>query len=254
MRNTWAAYLVDTNTGNIEWTLGGKHSSFKFASGASFQWQHDVQLHKGNMVSVFDDACCAIGASDRRRRAVRPAGWCCRLDTSAKTVTQAAQYTRGKKFNAAFLGNTDLLPNGNVAIGWGSQPFFSELSKTGKVLLDVAFPNPDVNYRTYVQRWTATPSRGAQRGRAQGQTRRAGVRELERRHPAGRVARDGRQRCKASCSGRLPSGQDRIRDPDQAGLDYKAYKVQALDSKGHVLRTSGLFPTAKPPSTLPPGY
>lgn len=158
MRNTWAAYLIDTKTGNIEWTLGGKHSSFKFASGASFQWQHDVQLHKGNLVSVFDDACCAIGAT------IGPPsgptrGLVLKLNTSAKTVTQTAQYTRGKKFNAAFLGNTDLLPNGNVAIGWGSQPFFSELSSTGKVLLDVAFPNPDVNYRAYVQRWTGTPSR-----------------------------------------------------------------------------------------------
>ncbi len=30
MRNTWAAYLVNIATGKIEWTLGGRHSSFKF--------------------------------------------------------------------------------------------------------------------------------------------------------------------------------------------------------------------------------
>ena len=34
MRNTWAVYLVDIEkTGKIEWTLGGKHSSFKVPDG-----------------------------------------------------------------------------------------------------------------------------------------------------------------------------------------------------------------------------
>ena len=47
MRNTWAAYLVNIDTGKIEWTLGGKHSSFKFGPGAAFQWQHDVALQPG---------------------------------------------------------------------------------------------------------------------------------------------------------------------------------------------------------------
>ena len=30
MRNTWGAYLVDSASGRIIWTLGGKNSSFKF--------------------------------------------------------------------------------------------------------------------------------------------------------------------------------------------------------------------------------
>ena len=253
MRNTWAAYLIDTKTGSVEWTLGGKHSSFKFASGASFQWQHDVQLHKGNVVSVFDDACCAIGAT------IGPPsgptrGLVLKLNTTAKTVTQAAQYTRGKKFNAAFLGNTDLLPNGNVAIGWGSQPFFSELSNTGKVLLDVAFPNPDVNYRTYVQRWTAAPSRGPN--------------AVVRKGNHGALVFASWNGATQLAAWRVLAGSDAkhlavvVSRQDKSGFEtqiklsstYKAYKVQALDSKGHVLRTSGVFPTATPPSTLPPGY
>ena len=42
MRNTWAAYKVNIATGKVEWTLGGRHSSFKFGPGADFRWQHDV--------------------------------------------------------------------------------------------------------------------------------------------------------------------------------------------------------------------
>ena len=177
-----------------------------------------------------------------------------KLNTSAKTVTQTAQYTRGKKFNAAFLGNTDLLPNGNVAIGWGSQPFFSELSNTGKVLLDVAFPNPDVNYRTYVQRWTAAPSRGPN--------------AVVRKGNHGALVFASWNGATQLAAWRVLAGSDAkhlavvVSRQDKSGFEtqiklsstYKAYKVQALDSKGHVLRTSGVFPTATPPSTLPPGY
>ena len=60
MRNTWGAYLIDINTGKIEWTLGGKHSSFKFGPGAAFQWQHDVALAPNSTVTMFDDHCCQL--------------------------------------------------------------------------------------------------------------------------------------------------------------------------------------------------
>ena len=60
MRNTWAAYMVDGQTGAIEWQLGGKHSTFQVPADASFEWQHDVQLHPGSIVTMFDDDCCEI--------------------------------------------------------------------------------------------------------------------------------------------------------------------------------------------------
>ena len=55
MRNTWAAYLVDITTGKIQWTLGGKDSSFEFGANADFQWQHDVTIaarHDGRRCST----------------------------------------------------------------------------------------------------------------------------------------------------------------------------------------------------------
>ena len=66
MRNTWAVYKVNISTGQIEWTLGGRHSSFKFDSGAGFQWQHDVSVYPGtNYVTMFDDHCCQITGGER---------------------------------------------------------------------------------------------------------------------------------------------------------------------------------------------
>jgi hypothetical protein len=253
MRNTWAAYLVDAKTGHIEWTLGGNHSSFKMGPGASFQWQHDVEMRPGNIVSIFDDACCAIGGGGPPIPNGPSRGLLLTLNASAKTATLKQQYTHGAKFDAAFLGNTDVLPNGNVAIGWGSQPFFSQYSSKGKLLLDAELPTPNVNYRAYVQNWVGKPSRS----------------------PNG-VVRNGKHGALvfASWNGatqvrswRVLAGPDAkhltaVASRTRTGFEtviplkgfFKKYKVQALDSRGHVLGTSEAFPTPKPPSTLPPGY
>ena len=64
MRDTWAAYLLDVDTGRIEWTLGGKHSTFDLEPEARFEWQHDVTLHPGSVVTLFDDHCCQVRGAD----------------------------------------------------------------------------------------------------------------------------------------------------------------------------------------------
>ena len=63
------------------------------------------------------------------------------------------------------MGNTQLLPNGDVFVGWGEVPFFSEYTTSGKLLFDAAFPSPDMSYRAYVQPWVGKPLYAAQRRR-----------------------------------------------------------------------------------------
>ncbi len=159
LRNTWAAYLLDTASGKIIWTLGGKNSTFRIPKPAQFQWQHDVQIQSGNIVSVFDDACCGMTPSGDFLNPNGPArGLVLRLNMSRHTASMVSQYKRGNKFYVAFLGNTDLLSNHNVTIGWGSQPFFSEFSPSGKLLLDAAWPTPDQSYRAYTVDWVGEPT------------------------------------------------------------------------------------------------
>ncbi len=69
MRNTWSAYLVSRTTNGIEWTLSGnpKLSTFALPTKARFHWQHDVEMHAGNVVSVFDDGCCGVKAHQERQ-------------------------------------------------------------------------------------------------------------------------------------------------------------------------------------------
>ena len=158
MRNTWAAYLVDIGSGGIEWTLGGRHSSFKFGPGAEFQWQHDVVLQPGSTVSLFDDHCCQLTGGGTHVPPTGPSrGLVLKLDPSAHTAALAAQYPGDGKFESEFMGDTQTLPKGNAFVGWGSEPSFSEYGPSGQLILQGEFPSSDLSYRATVERWVGLP-------------------------------------------------------------------------------------------------
>ena len=158
MRNTWAAYKVNIATGRIEWTLGGKHSSFKLAPGAGFQWQHDVMVYPGTpFVTLFDDACCKITAAGRHLPSGPSRGLVLKLDMATHTATAADQYTQGPSFHSEFMGDMEPLPGGNELVGWGSQPCFSEYTASGRMLLDAVLPGGDLTYRATVEPWVGVP-------------------------------------------------------------------------------------------------
>jgi EmrB/QacA subfamily drug resistance transporter len=158
VRNTWAAYLIDTATGRIEWTLGGKRSSFTFGKGADFQWQHDVAFGPGSTINMFDDHCCQLTGGGTSVPATAPSrGLVLALDENAKTATLLAQYSGGDQFETEYMGDTQPLPNGNAFIGWGSEPYLSEYSRAGRQLLQGRFPGPDLSYRSTLEPWVGLP-------------------------------------------------------------------------------------------------
>jgi hypothetical protein len=161
MRNTWAAYLVDIGTGRVAWTLSGNPSisTFSLPSNARFHWQHDVVLHSGNLVSIYDDACCgALGGGSFSAPNGPSRGLELRLDMSKHTGSLVAQFTHGKSFDSAFLGSMEPLAGGNAVVGWGSLPYFSEFNQAGKLLLDAVWPTPDLSYRVLFSNWVGMPS------------------------------------------------------------------------------------------------
>ena len=158
MRDTWAAYLVNAATGKIGWTLGGKQSSFRVAKGAAFEWQHDVVLQSPSEVTLFDDACCQITGAGTYLDPDGPSrGLVLRLDPNNHTATRARQYVHGGDLDAAYMGSLQVLPNGNVFVGWGAKPYFSEYTKDGRLLLDAVMPGPDLSYRATVGQWVGLP-------------------------------------------------------------------------------------------------
>jgi hypothetical protein len=254
MRNTWAAYLVDTTTGNIVWRLGGKANNFVLPASAQFQWQHDVELHPRNVVSLFDDACCAFAQGKFQAPSGPSRALLLTLDMTHHTASPDAQYSRHPAIDAAFLGNTDLLPNGNVVVGWGSQPFFSEYSKSGKLLLDASWPGPDLSYRAFAQNWVGTPFFGPSAAvrKAHGKSTVYASWDGATQLAAWRVlAGPNAKHLTVVVASKAKSGFETA-IPIKGS--FKAYKVQALDARGHVLRTTGLFPKSKAPTTSPGFY
>jgi EmrB/QacA subfamily drug resistance transporter len=241
MRNTWAAYLVDAATGKIEWTLGGRHSSFTFGPGAAFQWQHDVALENPTTVTMFDDHCCQLTGGGTRVPPTGPSrGLVLKLNQSTHVATLAAQYTGGGQFESEYMGDTQPLANGNVFIGWGSEPYFSEYSASGKLLLEANFPGNDLSYRSMVEQWVGLPLSspvGAARqtgGRTTVYASWNGATQVV----SWRVLGGSGAKQMAVVTSTARSG---FETTIPVAKSYASFEVQALDANGKVIGTSSAF-------------
>jgi hypothetical protein len=107
---------------------------------------------------MFDDHCCQITGGGTYVSPSAPSrGLVLKLDAGARKATLAGQYMHGSGFAVDYMGSTEPLPGGNEFVGWGSQPFFSEYSASGRLLLDGVFPGPDISYRARVEPWVGRP-------------------------------------------------------------------------------------------------
>jgi EmrB/QacA subfamily drug resistance transporter len=242
MRNTSAIYLINIKTGKIIWTLGGKASDFQVPKNAEFEWQHDAQI-SGNTVTMFDDHCCYITGAGVYLSATGPSrGLELRLNVHNHTVKRISQYYLfGTTVHSEYMGNLQVLPNGERFVGWGQAPFFSLYSKTGKLLFDAALPNPDMSYRAYVQTWVGKPlypPSGAATTRSGHTTVYAswnGATQVK----SWRVISAGAGGSSAGSS--LGSSARKGFETAIHVSGASSYKVQALDGSGHVLGTSKAF-------------
>jgi Arylsulfotransferase (ASST) len=151
-RNTWAAYKVERRTGRIIWRLGGKHSTFAIGPGANFEWQHDVREHPGGLVSVFDNA--AAPKEEPQSRALL-----LQLDVKRKRATLVHAYThKPERVLSHFLGNAQLLANGDVFVGWGGSRYMTEFTRAGSIVFDARMPRGGQSYRAFRFPWVAQPT------------------------------------------------------------------------------------------------
>jgi hypothetical protein len=154
-RDTGAVYKVDRRTGRIIWQLGGRRSDFRIGKGARFAWQHDAQLAGPNRLVLFDNSDAPPAAKPIRNHS---RGLILRLNLRRRVASLAHQYIQPERVLASSQGNVELLPNGNVFVGWGSQPTCTEFSRGGKVLLDVHFEATNSTYRCFRMPWTGRPT------------------------------------------------------------------------------------------------
>jgi hypothetical protein len=261
LRNTEAVYLLNPTTGKAVWTLGGKHSTFTFGSGAKFSWQHDAQLVNtassglgpNEELTLFDDNCCKIKANGSLAAPDGPSeGMVLNLDTVTDKATLVAAYRHKPTLHTAFLGSMQVLPNGNALVGFGSLPYFSEYSKSGKQLLNVQWPGSvprttgagkDESYRAlYTQSWVGTPYY-----RPSGTARKASGKTTVYASWNGATEVAKWQVLAGNKASHLKPVASQHRNGFETSIalkkGYAVYEVQALDSHGKVLGQHG---TSKP--------
>ena len=150
-RNTWALYKLDRATGEIIWRLGGKKNQFRRGPGVHFAWQHDARSHPGNLLSLFDDEGDPPEARQSR-------GLVLAVDETAMTADLVHAYLHpGKPLLAGSQGSVQLLPDGDVVVGWGAEPYYTEYRQDGEVVLDGRFLTGQ-SYRAFRFPWAATPT------------------------------------------------------------------------------------------------
>lgn len=223
-RNTHAVYKISHDTGDVEWILGGKSSSFTMGDGATFAWQHDAERQADGTITLYDDE--ALPAKAKNSRGLR-----LDLDMSTMTATVAAEYLPPTTRLSGSQGSMQELANGNVFIGWGSKGYYSEYEPDGTIVSDMAIGGCQ-SYRAYKQTWVGTPA-GSPTAAFD-----------DSKHDV-KVSWNGATQV---ASWRLVAGSDEATATPQAPVAKKTFettlpvpddaayvKVQALDAQGNVI-------------------
>jgi EmrB/QacA subfamily drug resistance transporter len=241
MRDTWATYLVNIESGHIEWTLGGRGSSFKLGPGAEFRWQHDARLGPNSTVTVFDDHCCQLtGGGSYIESKSSSRALVLKLDQQQRTATRVSQFGQGFHLESEYMGDTQPLTGGNVFVGWGSEPYVSEFSSTGKLLWEAELPGPDLSYRATLGQWVGEPlssPSGAARATG-GQTTVFASWNGATKVASWRVLAGGGVSALTKVASASRSG---FETAIPVSGTYSAFKLQAIDASGRVIGASRPF-------------
>jgi hypothetical protein len=69
------------------------------------------------------------------------------------------KYThRPGRLVSQFMGNAQVLGNGNVLVGWGNEPYVTEFGPDGSIVFDAKLPDEGQNYRAFRFPWVGNPT------------------------------------------------------------------------------------------------
>jgi hypothetical protein len=162
-RDTWTTYKVNRFNGSIIWQLGGKDSSFALraapgqvldSAGEIFAWQHDPQALGNGVYTFFDNESSGTPLLPYSRAIT------VKLNPWEHVATLVASEDQPEGLSAPSQGNAQTTPEGNLVVGWGSLPYFSEFSQSGKLLFNAQFPAGVNTYRAYQFPWPSGHSYG----------------------------------------------------------------------------------------------
>ena len=153
-RETSTVYRIDRKSGEIIWRLGGKKSDFEMGEGARFAFQHDARRLPDGNISIFDNGNTVFRSgfpeAVQESRAI-----VLELDKRKMSASLVGEYTHPDKQYADAAGNVQVLPNGDVFVGWGRALAISEFGKDGELLFDARLAPQNRSYRAFRFPWGA---------------------------------------------------------------------------------------------------
>ena len=95
-------------------------------------YQHDARRQPDGTITLFNNGGMFV-SEESRVVEIRP-------NEEDMTATLAREYTHPNGVLAPTQGNAQRLPNGNLFVGWGSEPVFSEFAEDGDLLYSARLP------------------------------------------------------------------------------------------------------------------
>jgi hypothetical protein len=236
-RDTEAVYLVDQASGRVVWNLGGKSSSFAMGRGAAFALQHDAELHGTSTLTLFDDEDNTSNGPPARA-----------VELHLNLRQHKASLVWARQIPGYLLvlnqGNVQLLPDGDVVVGWGAGTYTTEYNKQGKLLFDAHFSGLTNSYRAYRDPWSGQPATPP--ALAVGSSSQGALRVYASWNGSTAVSRwrvvGGDSRSDLSTVGSAVKAGFQTTIPVSG--DPALVEVEALDSGGQVLASSKLVSTS----------
>lgn len=155
-RHTDTIYKISRDKGAIEWRLGGTRSDFEFLGEAKFSRQHHARIREQNethtIITLFDNARgegIETATHDYTRGLI--------LSLHDNVAEMIAEYPRPDHEYTTSRGSLEIMPNGNVFIGWTFHSRISEHTPDGRVLMKAKLPPKMNTYRSYKSPWVGKP-------------------------------------------------------------------------------------------------
>lgn len=168
-RDACAVHKINGTSGEIIWRLGGLNSDFLLGPNVQFCFQHHARFVEKNgneeIISLFDNS--AHGTENHRGHEVHTHPFSQGKIISVNTASWTAQIVQAFQPPDGLLaksqGSTQLLPNGNALVNWGSEGAMTEFKSDGTPIfhayMDSGFLGEGVqNYRAFRYNWTGLPT------------------------------------------------------------------------------------------------
>jgi hypothetical protein len=170
-RDANAIYKINSTTGSLIWRLGGKHSNFTLGPDVEFSFQHHARYiskpsdGKKEIISLYDNSAHGTenGGGDEVHLYPYSRGKIVEVDTETWEARLVQAFHPPDGLLSKSQGSTQVLPNKNVLVNWGSSGALTEFLPNGTPIFHTYFDSGHLgegveNYRGFRFNWTGLPN------------------------------------------------------------------------------------------------